>query len=521
MSFKNKLLLCVGAPALAFVLALALLGWTMQRSQSEFTRYIEVDQAIQVALRDMYAQGLQMGQALRNIVLDPENKQAYGNLTTAQAQFGKSQDSLEQLAAGSALAESTRGLGGMRDKLAAQQQAVLALVKTDTTAAARLLVTAETPAWRDLRGALLNQIEEHNKATQAAFEAGRAAVARLQVVSAGLALLALVCSVLFTLSLLRTVRRELGTEPAELRAAMASLAAGDLTVSVDAQPARPGEAPSVGDALNQTIAQLKQTIGGVRERAVAITQSSHEIAQGNHDLSARTEQTASNLEETAASMEEMSGAVRQAAESAGTANRLAQVAGQSAEQGGAVVGQVVQTMQDINDASRRIADIIGVIDGISFQTNILALNAAVEAARAGEQGRGFAVVAGEVRTLAQRSAQAAREIKELIGNSVQRVDAGHALVTQAGATMGEIVDNVKRVRDIIGEIASSSAEQAEGVNQINAAVANLDQMTQQNAALVEQSAAAASSMSEQANQLSTLVEAFRLDRGGVVRVARR
>ena len=514
MSFKNKLLLCVGAPALAFVLALGLLGWTMQRSQAEFTRYIEVDQAIEVALRDMYAQGLQMGQALRNIVLDPENKQAYTNLASAQEQFGKSQDRLGRLAAGTALENATRGLAAMRDKLAAQQQAVLALVKSDAVAASRLLVTAETPAWRDLRGALLSQIDEHNKLTQAAFAAGRSAVARLQLVSGGLALLALLCSVGFTVSLLRTVRRELGTEPAALRAAMAGLAAGDLTISVNAPPARSGEAPSVGAALNQTIGQLRATIGGVRERAVAITQSSHEIAQGNHDLSARTEQTASNLEETAASMEQMSGAVRQAAESAGTANRLAEVAGHSAEQGGEVVGQVVQTMQAINEASRRIADIIGVIDGIAFQTNILALNAAVEAARAGEHGRGFAVVAGEVRVLAQRSAQAAREIKDLIGNSVQRVDAGQVLVTRAGDTMREIVANVQRVRDIIGEIAGSSTEQAEGVNQINAAVVNLDQMTQQNAALVEQSAAAASSMSEQANQLSALVEAFRLGQGG-------
>ena len=521
MSFQNKLLLCVGMPALAFVLALGLLGWTMQRSQAEFTRYIEVDQASEVALRDMYAQGLQMGQALRNIVLDPENKQAYSNLTAAQAQFGKSQERLGQLSAGSPLEVSTRGLGAMRDKLAVQQQAVLALVKSDAVAASRLLVTAETPAWRDLRGALLNEIDEHNKLTQAAFETGRAAVMRLQVVSAGLALLALLCSVLFTLSLLRTVRRELGSEPAELRAAMAGLASGDLTVVVRALQARSGDAPSVGLALNQTIAQLRLTMGGVRERALAISQSSREIAQGNHDLSARTEQTASNLEETAASMEEMSGAVRQAAASAGTANRLAQVAGESAEQGGAVVAQVVQTMQDINEASRRIADIIGVIDGISFQTNILALNAAVEAARAGEQGRGFAVVAGEVRNLAQRSAQAAREIKALIGNSVQRVDAGQALVTQAGTTMREIVDNVRRVRDIISEIAGASAEQAEGVNQINAAVANLDQMTQQNAALVEQSAAAASSMSEQAKQLSTLVAAFRMDTGGLALLPQR
>ena len=484
----------------------------MQRSQAEFTRYIEVDQAVEVALRDMYAQGLQMGQALRNIVLDRENKQAYNNLSTAQDQFGKSQDKLNQLSAGSPQAATRQGLGAMREKLATQQQAVLALVKSDVTAAGRLLVTAETPAWRDLRGALLSQIDEHNKTTLAAFASGQAAVERLQWISAALAAAALVCAGLFTLSLLRTVRRELGAEPSALRTAMASLAAGDLTASVPAAVAQQGDAPSVGEALNQTVRALGTTIGGVRERAVAITQSSQEIAQGNLDLSARTEQAASSLEETAASMEQMSSAIKQAAESAGAANRLAQVAGQSAEQGGAVVRQVVQTMQDINESSRKIADIIGVVDSISFQTNILALNAAVEAARAGEQGRGFAVVAGEVRVLAQRSAQAAHEIKDLIVSSVQRVDAGQAQVQQAGAAMEEIVNNVQRVRDIIGEIAGSSSEQADGVNQINAAVANLDQMTQQNAALVEQSAAAAASMSDQATQLATLVEAFRLAR---------
>jgi methyl-accepting chemotaxis protein len=233
---------------------------------------------------------------------------------------------------------------------------------------------------------------------------------------------------------------------------------------------------------------------------------------GNHDLSARTEQTASNLEETAASMEQMSGAIKMLADSAHMATQLAHDAERSAQQGGAVVGQVVSTMEEINQASRKISDIIGVIDGIAFQTNILALNAAVEAARAGEQGRGFAVVASEVRSLAQRSAEAAKEIKVLIGNSVGRVEHGTSLVGQAGSTMEEIVSNVVKVRDIIGEMSVAATEQADGVAQINAAIANLDQMTQQNAALVEQGAAAASSMSDQASQLTDVVRVFRLER---------
>jgi methyl-accepting chemotaxis protein len=255
---------------------------------------------------------------------------------------------------------------------------------------------------------------------------------------------------------------------------------------------------------------LLKTVSEVRSATDSINTASAEIASGNQDLSARTEQAASNLEETAASMEELTSTVRNSADAARQANQLAANASEIAVRGGQVVGEVVTTMEAINHSSKKISDIIGVIDGIAFQTNILALNAAVEAARAGEQGRGFAVVAGEVRNLAQRSAEAAKEIKGLIGTSVDKVEAGSRLVADAGQTMSEIVGSVQRVSDIIGEITAASGEQSDGIGQVNVAVNQLDQMTQQNAALVEQSAAAAESLKEQASQLNRVVQVFRL-----------
>ncbi|OWQ86204.1 hypothetical protein CDN99_20420 [Roseateles aquatilis] len=255
---------------------------------------------------------------------------------------------------------------------------------------------------------------------------------------------------------------------------------------------------------------LLKLIGEVRGSTDSISTASAQIASGNMDLSARTEQTASNLQEAAASLTELTGTVRQTADAATTANQLVSSASSTAQRGGAVMGQVVTTMGDISDSSRRIADIIGVIDGIAFQTNILALNAAVEAARAGEQGRGFAVVASEVRSLAQRSAEAAKQIKTLIATSVERVESGSRLVSDAGSTMNDIVTSVQRVTDIIAEISAASQEQSDGINQVNAAVGHLDQMTQQNAALVEEAASAAESLKDQSQRLSGAIAVFRL-----------
>jgi methyl-accepting chemotaxis protein len=286
------------------------------------------------------------------------------------------------------------------------------------------------------------------------------------------------------------------------------VAQGDLTAEVKVRTG--DEAGELMAALKTMNASLVSIVSQVRAGTTTIETAAHEISAGNQDLSQRTEEQAGALEETASSMEELTSTVNQNADNARQAKQLAASAADTALRGGEVVSEVVTTMASINEASRKISDIIGVIDGIAFQTNILALNAAVEAARAGEQGRGFAVVASEVRNLAQRSANAAREIKELIKNSVERVDAGSRLVDQAGSTMEEVVQSVKRVADIIGEIAAASEEQRAGIEQVNGAIVRMDQGTQQNAALVEEAAAAAEAMREQAAALARLVGTFQL-----------
>jgi methyl-accepting chemotaxis protein len=288
-----------------------------------------------------------------------------------------------------------------------------------------------------------------------------------------------------------------------------NVSAGDLTstITVDSKD----ELGQLKLALKEMNDNLLRIVGDVRHGTDTIATASSEIATGNLDLSSRTEQQAGSLQETASAMEELTATVKQNAENAQQANKLATTASDIAVKGGAVVARVVETMASINESSKKVVDIIGVIDGIAFQTNILALNAAVEAARAGEQGRGFAVVASEVRSLAQRSASAAKEIKQLIGTSVAKVDAGAALVDEAGATMGEILDSIQRVTGIMGDISSASDEQTRGIEQINHAIAQMDQVTQQNAALVEEAAAAAASMQSQTSSLAELVSVFKLD----------
>jgi len=307
------------------------------------------------------------------------------------------------------------------------------------------------------------------------------------------------------------VTRSIGEGLSAAGAFANSIAAGDL--SQEARYSKKNEISELLEAMGRMKRELSRVVRSVRSGSEGVATASAEIAQGNQDLSARTESQASSLEETAASMEELSSQVQHNADSARQANQLASGASQVAVRGGEGVGRVVETMKEINDSSRKISDIISVIDGIAFQTNILALNAAVEAARAGEQGRGFAVVASEVRSLAGRSADAAKEIKQLISASVERVEQGTALVDEAGATMTEVVTSIRRVSDLVGEISSASSEQAAGVAQVGEAVSNMDQVTQQNAALVEQMAAAASSLKSQATDLVRTVSVFNLGSG--------
>jgi methyl-accepting chemotaxis protein len=344
-----------------------------------------------------------------------------------------------------------------------------------------------------------------SQAMAAAVEASHAASTRVQAVIGGLLGAALAVGLVASWRIRRGITRPLGDAVAVARA----VAAGHLAVQV--QAARGDEIGALLQALAEMQAGLRRLVGDIRACADSIQTASDEVAGGNADLSQRTELAAGRLQQTVSSLDGLTGAVRQSADSAATANRLAGSASGAASRGGEVVQQVVSNMHEISAASRKIADITSVIDGIAFQTNLLALNAAVEAARAGEQGRGFAVVAGEVRTLAQRAAEAAQQIKGLIGDSVERVDAGTALVREAGGSMGEIVSAVQRVTGVIGSITAATAEQSHGLGEVNGAVVQLDQMTQQNAALVEQSAAAAESLRDQARRLNQLVGAFRLD----------
>ncbi|MEX3937595.1 methyl-accepting chemotaxis protein [Paraburkholderia phymatum] len=385
---------------------------------------------------------------------------------------------------------------------------VRALAREGKATEAMALLTGRSSTVRDALEKDVRTIVEVNVAGAAREgEAASNAYSRTIALAIGLIIAAAIVALGVALFIARGLARQLGGEPRNAASLAGEIAGGNLRIGV---PLKVGDRSSLMFSLGTMKDQLTVIVQGIKTSSESISVAAGEIAQGNTDLSQRTEEQAASLEETASSMQELTATVRQNADNAKQATVLATTASAIAQRGGEVVGRVVETMHGISDSSSKITEIIGVIEGIAFQTNILALNAAVEAARAGEQGRGFAVVAGEVRTLAQRSATAAKEIKELIGESVTRVEAGSRLVEEAGGTIREIVQSVKRVTDIMGEISSASEEQSTGIEQVNQAVTQMDEVTQQNAALVEEASAAAQSMAQQAQVLREAVAVFQV-----------
>ncbi|MFL9923025.1 methyl-accepting chemotaxis protein [Herbaspirillum lusitanum] len=451
---------------------------------------------------------------LRGIVIDagrPElNKNRYAQLDVATK---KTKDAIDKIAA----RQTTDGgkkkikvLDDARLNFEAGKAELLALTRAGNAEAAGEYVlrkiTASQNNYLELATSFANSQDQQ---MQQEGEKARAEGALAIDITLVCSVVAVLASIILGYFLVRSIVRPLN----EAVRVAENVAGGDLTTRIEVKSN--DETGKLMQALRKMNDNLLGIVSNVRSGTDTITTASNEIASGNLDLSSRTEQQASSLEETASAMEQMTSTVKQNAENARQANHLATSASAVAIQGGEVVGQVVGTMDAINTSSRKIVDIISVIDGIAFQTNILALNAAVEAARAGEQGRGFAVVASEVRSLAQRSASAAKEIKILIDDSVAKVDDGSKLVAKAGATMDEVVASVKSVTDIVGEITAASSEQSTGIEEINRAITQMDEVTQQNAALVEEAAAAAQSMQDQAMRLSQAISIFKLTQGAV------
>ena len=508
MKFSTRLFLCFAIPTVMFIAGLSSSIWGLMRTQNQFDNYIQTEQSIRTGLSEMYAQGLQMGQALRNMVLDPANPKARENLTAALSAYDKAYQATAASAKGTPFESQVSTLPALRTAQGQAQDKVMAALAIDVPSAIKMINASETPAWRKLKAELLKQIDEASKASELTHQEVMANANRATWMGIVLSALATLVAAALALVMMRSLKQELGGEPATARDALAQVAQGNLSAHL---PVTEGD-QSLMAALSQMQQSLREVVGEIRHSVDSVTTASSEIAAGNHDLANRTEQTATDLQETAAAIVELVGTVGHSSNAARQAKQLAVSAADVARRGGAVVSEVVSTMQDINASSKKIADIIGVIDGIAFQTNILALNAAVEAARAGEQGRGFAVVASEVRSLAGRSAEAAKEIRSLIADSVEKVETGSRLVDDAGKTMTEIVNSVQQVSDIVGEISAATNEESSGISRINSAIGNLDQMTQQNSALVEQSAAAAESLRDQASRLAQVCGRFDLGR---------
>ena len=492
------------------MIAMALNGWLGLRAVHSNMEDVLKDRYVKVKIVNDIGDDVNLqARAMRNVLLLDSGDKRLAEVqlvTDARERIVKRYEDLQKRINTTEGRKRFDKLQTERAAFVASQTEFLKLVKGGDMDAAKTLLLAQL---RPLQLAYMKELNDltdfQEQLMDRSGEEAFGTISRVTAMSLGGTLLGLAMAVLAGIVVTRSITRPMAVVVGDLN----TVAGGDLTVNVTTD--RRDELGELQRALADTVAALRRVVTEVRSGVDSVTTASSQIAAGNQDLSSRTEQQASSLQETASSMEELTATVRQSADTARAASSLAAEASQAAGRGGDVVGQVVGTMDEISTSSRKIVDIIGVIDGIAFQTNILALNAAVEAARAGEQGRGFAVVASEVRTLAQRSAEAAKEIKTLIGASVERVETGSRQVADAGEAMQSIVEQVRKVNDLIGEIASTSAEQSRGIEQVNIAVTQMDQVTQQNAALVEESAAAASSLAHQAEALAKAVAVFRVD----------
>ena len=525
LSVRAKLAWCFGILTLFVGLVSGLGAWRLEAERERFTHFVErTDQRLRMAHELLEATQLR-AIAARNLLIVKDEATIALEKESVRKSHERVQKSLERLQRDLAEDKSDASAAAMVAELSriegqygpvAQRIVGLLLEKQKVTAEdqmdrlCRPLLVQLTNTAEKFMDHVSKQAEVQAASSLEHFVRSR----NLLLVSG---LVAFVCAVLMFAFVPRSITRSLGAEPSDLAAAANRIAAGDLgdeTLPVRRDTKGVVIEPPVGSvmaSMQHMVASLRRIVSEVRAGSDSIATASREIAQGNLDLSARTEQQAASLQQTAASMQELGTTVRRNADTARQASQLAASASSTAQTGGDVVTEVVQTMRDIDQSSHKIASIISVIDGIAFQTNILALNAAVEAARAGEQGRGFAVVAGEVRNLAQRSAAAAKEIKGLIEDSVQRVERGAQLADKAGTTMVEIVASIRQVADLMTEISAATADQTEGVSQVGQAVTQMDRVTQQNAALVEEGAAAADSLREQAQRLVSLVAAFRME----------
>ncbi|MFT3859128.1 MAG: methyl-accepting chemotaxis protein [Aquabacterium sp.] len=503
MNFRTKIWMLPISAAAVFVVGIVISFFVGNRTSEKLTHLHEIDSPYMMHVQQIDRSAEQLRLTLQTAAAEGDVEK----LKDAEALVTKAR-------------EATAAMKKLPEKaaVAADLSAAMEAYQAASIGATRALLTSQPPGdlvarMQSSLATLQKLLEEQKKlggdTIQAAQQDAMNGIETSLWVTVITGFVVLAALGVASATVVTSVWKDLGDEPATLRNMVARIADGDL----DMQHRGDADPQSLKGSLLAMTVKLRDTMGVIRQATDSISTASTEIAVGNQDLSVRTEHTASNLQQTASSMEQLTSTVNQSADAARQANQMASGAATAAQRGEEIVSQVVANMAQINDASRKINDIITVIDGIAFQTNILALNAAVEAARAGEQGRGFAVVAGEVRTLAQRSAQAAKEIKTLINSSSEKVESGSKLVQDAGNSMNEILGSVKRVTDIIGEITAASAEQSQGIGHVNQSVTQLDQMTQQNAALVEESAAAAESLKEQASRLASAVSAFKLGSG--------